>query len=81
MLSPSKKRSAGVALIFAGKGNGSPSEDEETYGPDEPSEDKDEDVGLESAADAVFDAIKKGDRKAFGEALHTYVSQCKAEES
>lgn len=40
-----------------------------------------EDVGKSAAAAAVFDALKSGDRSAFGSALHSYVMQCMPSES
>lgn len=50
--------------------------------PDEHDDDmpeSDEDMGLSAAADAVFDAIKSGDRSGFKDALKSYVDQCGSE--
>jgi hypothetical protein len=59
---PNTKPSAGGSLL--------------AFGPKKPEESADEDLGLTSAANAVFTALKADDRAGFASALHSYVKQC-----
>lgn len=66
------EKKKGILAIAFGKpkgGGGDGLSDEEDDGAGE-------DLGLTSAANAVFTALKGDDRQGFAAALHTYVKQC-----
>lgn len=65
---PNTKPSAGATLLAFGVAKPKKAA--------EAADDGEEDLGLSSAANAVFDALKANDKSAFAAALHTYVKQC-----